>query len=116
MRLQIKQFFSAELDKPNTPDDPECCYVHMYVDIGQKGAKGTNQFSFSVVTTKFLVENPETRWGKGYLLMAEFSWQEIERMLERLVSSISADSFEDAAKKLGNYLEWEFENYQPYKG
>ncbi len=116
MHLEIKELFSTEFNEPETPNDPECCSVYMYADIGEKGIKGADQFNFRVVTPKFLVAHPEIRWGKGYLLMPEFSWQETERMLERLVSSISADSWEDAAKKLCNYLEWEFENYQPYKG
>ncbi len=46
--------------------------------------------------------------------MPEFSWSEVERMVQRLVSSVSAGTWEEAANSLCNYMEWEFENYQPY--
>ncbi|HEY8158194.1 MAG TPA: Imm8 family immunity protein [Methylobacter sp.] len=116
MCIELKGIFSTELNEPELPDDPECCAVNMFADIGTKGSDGSDQFNFLVVTPKFLIEHPEIRWSRGYLLMPEFSWQETRRMVERLASSISANSWEEAAKVLCNYMEWEFENYQPYKG
>lgn len=115
MRIELKGIFSPELNEPQTPDDPECCAVLIYADIGEKGSEGADQFTFLVVTPKFLIANPETRWGRGYLLLPEFSWRETQRMVERLVSSVSASSWQEAAQNLSRYMEWEFEGYQPYE-
>lgn len=116
MRIELKGIFSTELNEPEIPDDPGCCAVNMFADIGIKDSEGADQFNFLVVTPRFLVAHPEIRWGRGYLLMPEFSWLETHRMIERHVSSISVSSWEEAAKALCHYMEWEFENYQPYKG
>jgi hypothetical protein len=112
MQIELKKLFSIELNKPETPDDSECCAILMHADIGLKGSDGADQFNFHVVTPKFLIAHHEIRWGRGYLLMPEFSWYETGRVLERLISSISANSWEDATKELSKYLDWEFENYQ----
>ncbi len=113
MYLELKGIEAWGLSNPETPDDPECCCVLMSAHIGVKGSKGSHRFDFTVVTPKFLVECTETRWARGDLLMTEFSWREVERMVGRLVSGISATSWKEGAEKLCNYLRWEFENYQP---
>jgi hypothetical protein len=115
MVLELRGIDAWGLRNPETPDDPECCCVLMSAHIGAKGSKGSDKFDFTVVTPKYLLECPETRWTRGDLFMPEFSWREVERMVGRLVSSISATSWEEAANKLSKYLIWEFENYQPTK-
>ncbi len=115
MRIELKGIYSPDLNSPHTPDDPECCAVFMNADVGILGSEGADIFGFTVVTPAFLVKNPETHWGRGYLLVQEFSWREVERMVSRLVSSVSAESWEDAAKQLSRFMDWEFDNYQPYE-
>ena len=112
MRIELKALYSSDLEKPKLPDDPTCCMVGMCADIGTLGGAGADTFSFVVVTPAWLVAHPETRWAAGYLLMEEFSWAEVERMVGRLVSSTSAATWEEAAKSLGRFMQWEFENYQ----
>lgn len=112
MHLEIKSIFSIELDKGEEPESPKCCCVSIRAQIGIRGKEASEQFNFYAITPEFLLESPEVRWGRGYLLLPEFSWNEVERMLERLISGISVDSWQDAALRLNNYLEWEFANYQ----
>lgn len=116
MRIELKGIYSPEYNAPHTPDEPDCCAVLMHADIGMAGGKGADNFTFTVITPNFLIKYPETRWGRGYLLMPEFSWPEIERMVNRLVSGISAESWEQATSQLCQYMDWEFENYQQYSG
>ncbi|QLC74118.1 hypothetical protein LPB260_25820 [Pseudomonas sp. LPB0260] len=114
MRIELKKIYSLEYGKPNIPEEPDCCAILMHADIGTMGHEGADYFTFTVITPKFLEKWPETRWGRSYLLMPEFSWPEVERMVSGLVSAISADSWENAANQLCKYMEWEFENYLPY--
>ncbi|WP_020393842.1 Imm8 family immunity protein [Thiolinea disciformis] len=111
MHLEVKKIFSTELRELALPEDPACCAVTVFVDIGLKHSEGAEQFHVLVVTPQFLIQHPATFWGKGCLLIPEFSWREVIRMIERLVSSISVCSWDEAVKVLCNYMEWEFENY-----
>ena len=115
MRIELKALYSGDINKPQLPDDPTRCMTAMYADIGIQGEDGSDTFGFVVVTPLWLVAHPETQWARGYLLLNEFSWAEIERMVGRLVSSVSATKWEEAAKSLGRFMDWEFENYQPYR-
>ncbi len=114
MQIELKGVYSLELSEPELPADPTCCAVLMSADIGLLGTTGSDRFSFHVVTPAFLAHNPEVRWGHGYLLMPEFSWTEVNRMLSRLVFGASAATWDAAARKLCRYLEWEFDDYQQY--
>lgn len=113
MQIELKGVFSPELNEPELPSDPTSCVVFMSADIGVQGASGADQFNFHVVTPAYLAQHPEVRWGRGYLLVPEFSWADVKRMLERLVSGSSAANWESAVQKLCRYLEWEFDDYQP---
>ncbi len=113
MKAELKGLTSPDLTKPHTPHDTGFCAVLMEADIGPKGSKGAEIFNFVVVTPRWLEANDECRWGKGYLLLPEFSWQEVERMLGRLVSGASGESWEEIANSLNKFMDWEFENYVP---
>ena len=116
MQIELRgKIYSHELNEPELPEEPHCCCVMMYADIGPKGSEGADNFHFSVVTPNFLALHPETRWGTGYLLVPEFSWPAVERMVQRMVSSTSAPTWQEAAQKLCRYMSWEFDNYQPHE-
>jgi hypothetical protein len=110
-RVELKGVFSPELNDPEVPEDPSCCCIYMSADIGEAGREAADQFNFYVVTPRFLMEHPEVRWGRGYLLVPEFSWSVVERMLARLTSSVRAESWEGAVRELCKFVEWEFEGY-----
>lgn len=115
MGVELRALYSSELGKPQLPEEPECCAVLMYADVGRTGKAATEAsvtFNFTVITPSFLVKHPETRWAHSYLLVEAFSWNEVERMVYRLVSSVSADSWEKAAAQLSRYMICEFDNYQ----
>ena len=112
MRIELKGIYSLELDKPHLPVEPDCCAVLMQAYIGMADSEGYDRFNFTILTPLFLIKYPEVRWGRGYLLMPKFSWSEAERMVNRLVSSVSSESWEGAASQLCQYIEWEFDNYQ----
>ena len=114
MHIKLKELSCIDLGEDQLPHDPECCSIRMDAFIGPNDEPGADQFSFYVVTPNWLLEHPETRWGNGYLIVSTFTWQETRRMLERLISHISAATWDEAAKKLSNNLEWEFHNYQPH--
>ena len=112
MKAELKGLVSPDLTKPHTPDDPGNCAVLMEAELGPKGQEGAEIFTFVVVTPKWLEANVECRWGRGYLLVPEFSWHELERMLGRLVSATSGESWDEIANSLSKFMDWEFERYE----
>lgn len=112
---EIKSIISPDLEHGSVPPEPDCCSVFIEAEIGIKGKEGADLFSFTAITPKFLSLNPETRWGRGYLIVNEFSWPLIESMLGRLLMHAHKDTWAEIASLLSKELNWEFENYQESK-
>ena len=112
---EIKSIISPDLEYGALPTQPDNCSVFVEAEIGIKGKDGAEIFSFTVVTPTFLASNPETRWGRGYLIVKEFSWAHVESMLGRLLAHAHKDTWSEVADVLSKELNWEFENYQESK-
>ena len=85
LSVEVKSIHSPDLNREALPVEPDNCAVLIEAEIGEKGKDGKEVFSFTVVTPKFLSKDPEARWGRGYLIVEEFSWATVERMLSRLL-------------------------------
>lgn len=112
MRAELKAMLSPDLQKPRIPDEPDACAVLIQAEIGPKGSEGAEIFQFEVVTPRWLLANPQLRWARSQLFLPEFSWNEVEALLKRLVSSVSGETWEEIAIKLSRYMHWEFEDYK----
>ena len=110
--LEIKSILSPDLVGEALPPEADNCAVLIEAEIGEKGKEGAEIFSFTAITPKYLALHPETRWGRGYLLVEEFSWEKIKNMLARLLQHVRKESWSEAAVELSKELHWEFENYQ----
>lgn len=112
LKLEVKSIISPDLDHGKAPVEPDNCAVFIEVEIGVKDKEGADIFSFTAITTKYLVSNPLTTWGRGYLLMESFSWTETEAMLNKLLSFVREETWVGVAHSLCKELHWEYENYQ----
>ena len=112
LSVEVKSIHSPDLNRGELPTEADNCAVLIEAEIGEKGKDGKEIFSFTVVTPKFLAKDSEARWGRGYLVMEEFSWATVERMLSRLLQHVRKDSWSEVAAELSKELHWEFENYQ----
>lgn len=108
---ELKSLFSPDIERPALPPDVENCSVLLQAGIGPKGSEGEELFSFSAVTPSFLLANEDLpRWGRGLLVVDAFSWQTVERSIQRLLAHRS--SWSEVAQTLNKEMGWEFENYQ----
>ena len=82
---ELKSFLSPDLNRPALPPAPEDCSVLVEAGIGPKGEAGAEIFTFCVVTPKFLAREVLPRWGRGLLIINEFSWASAEHALQRLL-------------------------------
>lgn len=109
---EIKSILSLDVERPALPPDPDNCHVQLDVGIGPKDAEAAELFSLSVVTPKYLAHSSLPSWGRGMLIVTEFSWSAVDRMLERLIDRASKESWNEVANELSKTLHWEYENYR----
>ena len=113
---QLKSLFSPDLERPALPRDPTNCSVVLQASIGPKGAEGEELFEFQVVTPEFLAKEGLPRWGRGLLIVEQFSWPTVERALEHLLAHAQRNTWAEVAAVLNHELQWEFDNYQSFAG
>lgn len=109
---EIKSIMSSDLVDRCLPDDPANCAVNVEVEIGPKGGAGAEIFYFTAITPEYLACNPETRWGRGLLVIEEFTWEAVQGMLGRLLMHARKDTWAEVTAELSKELHWEYENYQ----
>ncbi|HKC53265.1 MAG TPA: Imm8 family immunity protein [Burkholderiales bacterium] len=113
---QLKSLLSPDLEASALPPDPTDCCVLFQAAIGPKNGEGEEVFNFEVVTPQYLARNVLPRWGRGALIVEQFSWPAVERALERLLAQAHRNSWREVAETLNHELRWEFDNYQPFAG
>jgi hypothetical protein len=110
---ELRSVLSLDLDFGSMPPDPSHCSVLIDAEIGVKGQNGASRFGFTAITPSAISARNERRWGRGYLILPEFSWDAVSQALQRLLAQSSGPSWEAIAAKLNKELLWEFDNYQP---
>jgi hypothetical protein len=75
---EIRSLHCSDLDYGASPDDPTDCALYIEAEIGAKGREGADIFGFTAITPKAISADQETRWGRGYLILRYFSWDDIE--------------------------------------
>ena len=113
---QLKALESDSLGRPQLPPDPENCSIPITASIGAKGTEGEELFFFRAVTPLQVAELGLPRWGRGLLVVERFSWEAVDRAVERLLASASRETWGEVAQSLNQYLEWEYDGYRNIAG
>ena len=108
-----KNLNSPDLDRPALPPDPADCAVSFEASIGDKNGRGADLFQFTVATPGYFLRAGGVTWGRGYLIVDQFSWSAIDRALEKLCLHAWRATWAESAAELTKDLHWEFENYTP---
>ena len=111
MRPIVKSIMSPDVDRPALPPDPSHCSVFIEVEIGPSGESGAEIFSFSVVTPSKLIGGGPV-WGRGLLVLDEFSWAGVDVALSKLLRHCEGATWSEVSSQLNKELHWEFENYR----
>ena len=110
--LEVKTLVGTDLEYGQLPDNADDCEVWCEAEIGVKGEKAADIFSFAVVTPKFLWSQQGHKWGKGLIILDTFSWEAVEAALDNLLSQCSGRDWLEVTDKLTKTLYWEYENYK----
>lgn len=116
MAIPVLHYLSSpDLERDQLPEDPRSCAIVMNAEIGPERG-GADSFQFVVVTPNRLLEGAPVRWGRGFLVVEEFSWDAVEHALRRLVMHAGRKNWGDSARELAKELNWEFDGYTERTG
>ena len=107
----IRSLVSPDLPSGDLPPDPDDCFVLIEAEIGAAGLPGADVFSFQVVTPKYLMRESLPRWGRGLLIVPQFTWPAVETSLQKLLMHATGPNWSAVAAELAKELHWEFEHY-----
>jgi len=111
MRPIVKAIISPDVERTGVPEDPANCSVAVEVEIGPGDGDGADIFSFLVVTPSKLA-GAGSRWGRGLLVLDEFSWDSVDAALTKLLDHCEGSNWSEIASQLNKELHWEFESYR----
>ena len=95
------------------PPDPTDCEVFCQAIIGPQGEAGEEIFGFIVITPKQIAKSRMPHWGRGFLVVSEFSWSIVNDALRALLEKVTAESWHEVGTALNRELLWEFDDYRP---
>jgi hypothetical protein len=116
-QLVIKTWYPTQ---PNgyvyQPDLPHNFCHWIDLDIGYAEENARASFSIGVCSFTWLAHqysNEGPRWGRHLLVVGQYNYEEIKRVIEERVQSCSRETWEESLKILCRDFAWEFEDYKP---
>lgn len=95
------------------PEDKTNFSLNLRIRVGLDCTEGADDFELFICTIKWLEETLcEARWGRGLLIVREYDFSTINKMIYDYVNYCEGDSWEIIATQLGKVFTWEFDNYQ----
>jgi hypothetical protein len=82
--------------------------------IGPVDGKGEDSFDVLVCSPQWIARELQTGeylWGRSTLLIAEYSYETLERAILMLCHRVEGHSWSAVAEKLNRWSSWEFEDY-----
>lgn len=85
-------------------------FVPLHASIGQIGAVGSDIFIINICNIEWIKNSIsiDPFQSKIMILDSNFSWFDIESAISKKLETISADSWKEIVKKIGEFFEWEF--------
>jgi hypothetical protein len=87
MNLALEDMWSPDLDPPSSglPDDLSDFDVFMHMSLNEVGTSGAEVFSFQVMSPSALARTAPGRFLSHVLVLEQFSWNQIQTHLEKLL-------------------------------
>lgn len=120
MKAEIKWFeYGSTMEDYFMPDNLEQFVELVTMKIGPENFDGGDYFYCHIVTARFLMDvlklnqNFNVEWGRHQLIVPYWNQLLIEHEFKTIVSTYgNGDNWVSIAKKLSNFFQWEFEDYQ----
>lgn len=123
MKAELRTVMSSEFNvEKERPPDPHYFCVGVEMGIGTEDHPGSDYFQIQICSPEwlekhwgkelFLDESTPFVWDKRPLLIAaHFSFPEIKAFLEKEISQVTGNDWEEIAEKINRFSQWEFDNY-----
>jgi Immunity protein 8 len=118
VKAQLKSISSTETPrdlKNYYPDLPENFGLSVKIVVGVGDGDAGDIFDLLICTPEWLkgeIAVDGYAWGRGLLLVSEYNFQLIEKVISGYVSRIYGEDWAEIAQKLSRVAQWEFEDYQ----
>ncbi|MGH8417290.1 MAG: immunity 8 family protein [Pseudomonas sp.] len=114
MRAVVKGISNDIFDvEAYCPQNPDNFALSIRVRIGLDCTQGADDFELLICTPRWLEETVwDARWGSGLLIVRDFDFPIINRMINDFVSCCEGESWDAIVKQLRKTFSWEFDNYQ----
>ena len=116
MRGKISNYHSADILEVWTWEPSSIADVHfgLSISIGPPDEIGADDFQVIVASPEALRKDCRDNAviGRHYLIVLDYSWEVLERELEKILDVCEADTWERVREKLCRYFLWEYEDYK----
>ncbi|UTW56755.1 Imm8 family immunity protein [Kordiimonas sp. SCSIO 12610] len=116
MKAHLDGIWSSVIpDGQSQPEDQEDFWADIVAEIGPEHGKGAEMFTFQVCSPKWLEHSLKSNdfiIDKNLIIIEKFDWQLIETAIKKLIARFECDTWEELAKEIDRYGEWEFHNYK----
>ena len=120
MKAELKSLTSIDIDELTYwPDDEEMFGFNVDAAIGPDTDISSNNFCFFVCTPQWILTKSLSQdfgvfgvFGRHMIVVAEYDWENIRSLIEKLCSETKGESWDDVAQKLARFGRWEFEGHQ----
>src|SRR5262249_2393456 len=115
IQAKLKGVFTLDMDHLEvfSPSDREVFALTVRAMVGPKSEAGEESFDLQVCTPSWLdVECRRLGFVKGrYLIVSAYDPAVIISAVRSLVERIDGSSWEEVARKLARWMDWEFDDY-----
>ena len=116
MRLQLKAQDCFDHDPIETwqPADPAYVDYQLCLHIGSANQQGADLFYVNILSEAAACElDPADLARRKRIVVKNYSWGAIRLAVEDILHQINEPTWNEAAHKLSQCFDWEFENYKP---
>ncbi len=113
MELEIKKLAAFDCDLEDWQPAAVDAWLDVTLGVGVRGQDGINWFNVVVASVEAAKARGETRSRKGVLVSSGIDGgPSVREVLDEVVRSCAATSWEQSVKLLCRHFDWEYEDYR----
>lgn len=114
MLAKVHSYQSPDIENIETHRAEGIFHFLISVLIGPRDQEGHESFNVTICSPKWLEENISNFMlhGRHMVITNIFDFGSFKTFFEKTVLNLSADNWDDLAKKISHYARWEFEDYR----
>ncbi|MEH6836518.1 MULTISPECIES: Imm8 family immunity protein [Falsihalocynthiibacter] len=120
MKAELKSLASIDIDERTYwPDIEDTFGFNIEASIGPEKGSSFDNFTFFVCTPQWIASKSINQdfgdfgvFGRHMLVVAEYYWEKIRSMIEKLCAETTGKGWDEVAHRLARFGMWEYEDHQ----